>query len=162
MKQQTLAFEAIGTRWSITVEHNLAPAVWQDVEQRLHARIDEFDMAYSRFRADSLVTQMSKRAGTYDLPADGYKLLAFYEKLYKLSNGRITPLIGQVVSDAGYDAEYSLQSKSLQQPPAWDDVISYTEQSITLAQPAILDFGAAGKGYEGWPVPFGNSGSCLR
>jgi FAD:protein FMN transferase len=147
MQQQTLTFEAIGTRWAIVAEHDLPAAAWRDAEQRLQARIDEFDKSYSRFRADSLVTRMSKQAGSYDLPADGYKLVQFYEQLYRVSDGKVTPLIGQVVSDAGYDAEYSLRPKPLQQPPAWEEVISFDKQHITLSQPAILDFGAAGKGY---------------
>jgi thiamine biosynthesis lipoprotein len=32
-------------------------------------------------------------------------------------------------------------------PPAWDDVLSYAQPYLSLTQPALLDFGAAGKGY---------------
>jgi thiamine biosynthesis lipoprotein len=133
-------FEAIGTRWTITATGRVDwPAI--------HARIDEFDRCYSRFRGDSLVARMARRAGRYDLPPDGYRLLQFYEQLYRATDGLVTPLIGQTMVNAGYDAEYSFKSKAPATPPAWDKVISYDQDSITLAQPALLDFGAAGKGY---------------
>jgi thiamine biosynthesis lipoprotein len=147
MKTRDVSFEAIGTRWAIAAQHDMSTGDWQELERRLQTRIDEFDAVYSRFRGDSLVTRMSKQAGSYDLPVDAYKLLQFYDQLYKATEGRVTPLIGQVVSDAGYDAQYSLQPKPLRQPPAWDEVISYDKHTITLTQPALLDFGAAGKGY---------------
>ena len=146
-QERRLAFEAIGTKWAITAQTVLADAAWRKVEREISARIEAFDKAYSRFRADSLVTRMSQAAGTYDVPADAFALLQFYERLYHATNGAVTPLIGQTVSDAGYDAQYSLRPKKLQTPPRWEDVITYNEQSITLAHPALLDFGAAGKGY---------------
>jgi thiamine biosynthesis lipoprotein len=141
------AFQAIGTHWEIRVDQPMAAEQWTQLQKRLHERIDAFDTHYSRFRADSLITRMSQRAGTYDLPADGYTLLQFYEQLYAATNGAVTPLIGQALADAGYDAAYSFQPKTLATPPRWEDVLSYNRHAITLQQPALLDFGAAGKGY---------------
>lgn len=141
-----LKFDAIGTKWQITADIP-SKKVQSRLTESIHSRIEAFDKAYSRFRSDSLVTRMSKEAGTFTLPDDGYPLLHFYEQLYRATNGAVTPLIGDVISDAGYDAAYSLQSKKLTKPPSWDEVLSYDEHSITLQKPAILDFGAAGKGY---------------
>jgi thiamine biosynthesis lipoprotein len=90
---------------------------------------------------------MSQKAGRYPLPEDAYPLLIMYHQLYQATGGKMTPLIGQVMADAGYDANYSLKPSALYQPPAWDDVITYNQDDITLSQPALLDFGAAGKGY---------------
>jgi thiamine biosynthesis lipoprotein len=140
-------FEAIGTKWLIEIFDDVSKEQTGKLFKAIVLRIDTFDHDYSRFRADSLVTRMSQKAGTYQLPADGKKLLDFYYELYMLSNGLVTPLIGKVLSDAGYDAEYSLLPKKLHQPPTWDDVITYTGTTISLKQPALLDFGAAGKGY---------------
>lgn len=141
------AFQAIGTEWSVEALEPVTDDDWQQILQRLHARIDAFDAVYSRFRGDSLVTRMSQRAGNYELPEDGYALLQCYERLYQATHGKITPLIGQVMVDAGYDANYSLQVGTLQSPPRWEDVLSYDARSLTLRAPALLDFGAAGKGY---------------
>ncbi|MGH7241537.1 MAG: FAD:protein FMN transferase, partial [Candidatus Saccharimonadales bacterium] len=139
------SFDAIGTKWNIVVRETIATDVWEGLLLRIYERIQEFDEVYSRFRDDSLVHQMSLKAGAYTLPADGYKLLGFYEKLYGATNGKVTPLIGRAMSDAGYDAEYSFEHKQMQLPPKWEEAISYDEQSITLGRPVLLDFGAAGK-----------------
>lgn len=142
-------FEAIGTNWTIDIFD--AP---NDTEKSLllseiHSRINEFDLAYSRFRSDSLVTQMSQQAGEYILPEDATPLIKLYEKLYQLTKGKFTPLIGRTLELAGYDANYSLKPQKLVAPQVWDEVLVYESQkrTLTLQQPALLDFGAAGKGY---------------
>lgn len=118
-----------------------------DLLERLESRIVAFDKSYSRFRPDSLVTVMSHTPGSREMPADGYKLIDFYHSLYQATGGLVTPLIGRVMADAGYDDTYSFQKKALSQPPSWRDTISYDKDAISLRQPALLDFGAAGKGY---------------
>lgn len=142
-------FDAIGTKWRITSADQPDPHhTDQSLEQAVRQRIEAFDKAYSRFRDDSLVMTMSRQAGTHQLPEDGFKLLQFYEQLYVATSGLCTPLIGQVISDAGYDASYSFSPGKLRTPPAWEQVIEgYDQRSITLRTPALLDFGAAGKGY---------------
>lgn len=117
------------------------------IRERVAARIEEFDQNYSRFRSDSLVHQMSEIAGTYELPTDAKPLFDLYQTLYKATDGAVTPLIGQLLVDAGYDASYSLKNHELRTPPIWEEVLEYSFPSLTLKQPALLDLGAAGKGY---------------
>jgi len=124
-------FEAIGTHWQIDAEK---------LPKTVPSRIAKFDKDYSRFRNDSLVTQIYNHSGKYTLPADAKPIIDLYEKLYQLTDGAMTPLIGQLISDAGYDAKYSLIPKKLTEPPSWDEF-------VTGKKPALLDFGAAGKGY---------------
>jgi thiamine biosynthesis lipoprotein len=147
MTVRRTTFDAIGTKWLIEVRDVVTDEEWQSLLVSIYARIQEFDKTYSRFRADSLVSTMALNAGKHILPADGFRMLDCYEKLYRVTDGKITPLIGQAVTDAGYDAEYSLRPKKLRSTPTWEEIISYDEQSITLSRPALLDFGAAGKGY---------------
>ena len=92
---------------------------------------------------------MSKKEGDYILPEDATLLIQLYEKLYRLTEGKFTPLIGRTLEQAGYDAGYSLKPQKLDAPPTWDEVIAYepSNHTLTLKQPALLDFGAAGKGY---------------
>jgi thiamine biosynthesis lipoprotein len=120
---------------------------WTTLTKKARQRIDAFDKVYSRFRTDSLVTAMSRKAGRYTMPDDGYRLLRLYARLYSATDGAITPLIGNVISDAGYDAGYSLRAKRVTRPPAWEDVLEYTPDHIELRKPVLLDFGCAGKGY---------------
>jgi thiamine biosynthesis lipoprotein len=140
-------FEAIGTHWEIDVFELLTPLHEEELITRIKARIDEFDRAYSRFRDDSLVTEMSRRAGVYTLPRDAKPMLDLYRDLYRLTDGLVTPLIGDTLVEAGYDAEYSLQSKTVRAARGWDEVLRYDFPLLTLKSPAVLDFGAAGKGY---------------
>jgi thiamine biosynthesis lipoprotein len=142
-----LAFEAIGTAWRIDIADHRPPLETGRLQQAVQERIAAFDKNYSRFRPDSLVARMSQQAGAYELPTDARPLLDLYRDLYKLTDGQMTPLIGQTLSDAGYDAAYSLKPGKPQSPPAWDEALVYDFPRLTLKQPALLDFGAAGKGY---------------
>ncbi len=140
-------FEAIGTHWQIDVLDELTPPNQDILFKLICERIAIFDQHYSRFRTDSLVSAMAQKAGTYALPPDAEPLLAMYQRLYQLTQGAMTPLIGSVLVDAGYDAGYSLQPKTLRKPPAWEEVLAGDFKNLVLNQPALLDFGAAGKGY---------------
>lgn len=147
MITRQIKFEAIGTIWNISIISGITATTWTRLRRDIDKRIEEFDKTYSRFRKDSLVTKMSIKAGDYAMPKDGYRLLSYYENLYRSTDGLVTPLIGQTLVDAGYDAEYSFKSKKLSTPPEWDDVISYSHDKITIKRASLLDFGAAGKGY---------------
>jgi thiamine biosynthesis lipoprotein len=160
-------FPAIGTIWRIDIFDDLNATKEAELLARVKERINIFDKAYSRFRADSLVTEMSKKAGTYELPADADPMMSLYHDLYQKTDGLVTPLIGNLISDAGYDAKYSLRQKGeLKAPPSWDEAIEYRSSDLNTAdstlnrestlvikptlivkQPVLLDFGAAGKGY---------------
>lgn len=141
------AFEAIGTHWQIDISDALTPEGEARVLSAIRDRIAQFDKDYSRFRDDSLVMEMSRKAGEYRLPDDAQPMFDLYRDLYLVTHGAMTPLIGQVLVDAGYDAAYSLKSKELHPPPAWDDALEYEYPRLTVKRPAILDVGAAGKGY---------------
>lgn len=144
----TSDFEAIGTRWKIDIFQPLSEEKKKEIFNKIQQRIEIFDKSYSRFRPDSLVTEMSLQEGTYRLPQDADALFFLYQKLYKLTNGLLTPLVGQLLVNAGYDANYSLeQQKSLKKPEEWDEVMEYSCPYLTIKKPVLLDFGAAGKGY---------------
>lgn len=148
VERALITFEAIGTSWSIELLQEVSFDARLQLEKKIHDRIEMFDQAYSRFRSDSLVTQMAREAGEYQLPVDGEMLIKLYQDLYRLTDGAFTPLIGQVLVDAGYDAEYSLKpTGKIASPPAWDHVIDWRGSTLVLKAPALLDFGAAGKGY---------------
>jgi thiamine biosynthesis lipoprotein len=140
-------FEAIGTVWNIDVVTGNNTITATALLAAIKRRIAEFDKHYSRFRQDSLVTKMAKQAGDYELPPDARPLFDMYEQLYKISGGLMTPLIGSVLEQAGYDAAYSLQPKQLNQAPSWDETLVYDFPRLLVKRPALLDLGAAGKGY---------------
>jgi thiamine biosynthesis lipoprotein len=143
----TINFEAIGTSWRIDIYESLAENVAAAIEEKIKKRIDVFDRDYSRFRNDSLVHSMSKKAGTYTLPQDAKPLFDLYQQLYKITNGAFTPLIGDTLIQAGYDADYSLIPGILTKPLSWDEAIVYDFPTLTILKPTMLDLGGLGKGY---------------
>lgn len=140
-------FEAIGTTWRIDIADSYNEALQQEALRAVLARIAEFDKNYSRFRNDSLISTMARHAGVYILPPDAQPMFDLYHALYTLTGGAFTPLIGQVLVDAGYDATYSLKPGKLTPPPSWDEAMVYTFPTLTMHKPALLDVGACGKGY---------------
>jgi thiamine biosynthesis lipoprotein len=146
--ERTFRFAGIGTQWQVIIYDDIADARLRAIQQAFSERIDGFDRTYSRFRPDSQVSRIAKKAGRYELPDDAEALFDMYEKLYAATDGAVTPLIGQTLADAGYDATYSLQPQpSIAAVPAWEDVIEYVDGELITKQPVLLDFGAAGKGY---------------
>ncbi len=143
---QTHAFLALGTQWSVDLPSDLSQLRQQELLTNVTTRLAAFDLAYSRFRADSIVSQMSVKTGMYEFPADFPPMWQLYEQLTELSGGLFTPFIGSVLSAAGYDATYSLVTKQLTVPPGWE-AVSYRQPFLTVHQPILFDFGAGGKGY---------------
>ncbi len=147
MRSAPWIFDAIGTRWQIDIPDTYSKSLQDEALRLIHERIAVYDKNYSRFRDDSLVAEMSRAAGTYTLPEDAQPLFQLYEELYRITQGAFTPLIGQTLVDAGYDASYSLQPQSLSPVPRWEDTLLYSFPTLTLFRPALLDIGAGGKGY---------------
>ena len=141
-------FPAIGTQWQIDLHTDISIEREAELFSAITKRIDEFDKTYSRFRKDSLVTQISKETGDYTFPEDSQKIFNLYHELYILTDGLFTPFVGQMLVDAGYDAEYSLvQKKPLENSPLWEQIMEFSYPHLRVKIPSLLDFGAGGKGY---------------
>lgn len=140
-------FSAIGTQWWIGLFEPISAGKLSSLRRAVAERIESFDKTYSRFRQDSLVSRIAKQAGTYEFPEDSTALLELYKQLYVATDGAVTPLIGDLLVSAGYDATYSFRPKALPAIPAWDEVLAQSGATITVTRPVTLDFGAAGKGY---------------
>ena len=140
----TLTFEAIGTRWQI----DSARPLGDDLELAVRERIAEFDVAYSRFRDDSLVSQLRRAPGSVRLPDDAAPLFDLYRTLYDLTGGAVTPLVGASLEQLGYDSTYRLRPDGPAVPAvAWEDAIAWDGETLTAHRPVTVDVGAAGKGY---------------
>ncbi|MFA6158334.1 MAG: FAD:protein FMN transferase [Candidatus Paceibacterota bacterium] len=144
----SLSFKAIGTAWTIDIVDELSADSLRALETAVRARVEKFEQAYSRFRKDSIVADIARSAGTRDLPVDAEPMMRLYREMYDLTHGLMTPLIGVTISDAGYDASYSLvPKKEIRKPRAWDEVMEYRAPTLVTKEPVMLDFGAIGKGY---------------
>ena len=138
-------FGAIGTHWEI----DTLDALSDGIKSAVTNRIEEFDRVYSRFRDDSVVTDLSRRAQTVDLPEDAVDLFSLYKALYDSTGGALSPLVGDALGHLGYDASYRLTSlPGPPQPvPAFDEVLSLEGTTLTCYRPVTIDVGAVGKGY---------------
>jgi thiamine biosynthesis lipoprotein len=142
-----LNFEAIGTRWDIIIRDSASMDVLSKIFDSVKERIDEFDLNYSRFRDDSFITKIFSHTGSYQLPDDAKPLFDLYQQLYDLTEGLVTPLVGQLLSDAGYNKDYTLRPGKLHAVPTWQQAIEYRFPEITIKKRVLIDVGAAGKGY---------------
>lgn len=142
-------FDAIGAPWTIST----ASPIDDGTTKRVLARIEAFDRAWSRFRDDSLVSEIAGRPGAYELSHDAGPLLDLYRRLYDVTAGSVSPLVGRRLEHLGYDRDYSFQPApgvSATDPaavPAWSDAVRWDGRTLTTASPVVLDVGAAGKGY---------------
>jgi thiamine biosynthesis lipoprotein len=135
-------FEAIGTAWQIDTREPLPSDVRADVLER----IEQFDQAWSRFRPDSLVSQIANEAGQWTLPDEADHLLGFYAELNDVTDGAVNPLVGRTLSDLGYDAAYSLVPSDVRADvPCWS-TLELTPDTVRTTDPVLIDVGAAGKG----------------
>ena len=135
-------FEAIGTAWQIDTREPLA----SDVRAAVLDRIERFDKAWSRFRDDSLVADIARGPGQWEMPDDAERLFDLFTELNDLTDGAVNPLIGRTLSDLGYDASYSLtESAEPAGVPPWSS-IELSGGVLTTTSPVLLDVGAAGKG----------------
>ncbi len=148
MQTLQFSFEAIGTSWTIDIFAYNSRLTKQDFINKVHERIEVYDKVYSRFRPDSTLVKLAAKGGQDILPNDSRELFKLYHKLYKITDKAFTPLIGNVMEDLGYDASYSLKPKeTIRQAPKWEDIIEFHYPKLELKQPAMLDFGAGGKGH---------------
>jgi thiamine biosynthesis lipoprotein len=144
MPHTEFAFEAIGAPWKITTPAPLSAATQKAIDKT----IDEFDAVYSRFRADSLVSAVAATSGSWQFPANAAPLFELYRALYYATEGAMSPLVGARLEDLGYDRDYTLQPRNeVVDVPVWDDIMHWDGTRLTTTSPALLDVGAAGKGY---------------
>ncbi|MFC5677193.1 FAD:protein FMN transferase [Aeromicrobium endophyticum] len=135
-------FEAIGTAWQIDTPEPLA----SDVRAAVLDRIDAFDQVWSRFRPDSLVSQIASEDGPWAMPAEADRLLGLYAALADATDGAVNPLVGRTLSDLGYDAAYSLVAADAPADvPPWS-TLELVAGSLRTSEPVLIDVGAAGKG----------------
>ena len=137
-------FQAIGTDWNIQTNVLLS----EDTKTQIRELIEVFDYNYSRFRPDSIVRKMHDFPGSYSFSEPNFPdLYTLYEKLHKLTSGAVTPYVGGVLVNAGYDEKYGLRSFSgTLSVPKFNEVIWDGKSTLTTSQSILLDVGAAAKG----------------
>ncbi len=136
-------FEAIGTGWEVETSVPVPDAVREAVKGRIAA----FDADWSRFRADSTVARLAEEGGAVPAPPDAAPMLDAYAALSAATGGAVNPLVGESLVRLGYDAAPSLRpGEPVAAPADWEALLRWDEDSLALAEPALIDVGALGKG----------------
>lgn len=142
-----LHFNALGTIWKIKYTTDTLSDT-KYIDTLIRERIKVFENTYSRFKENSLVGQIAQTPGMYSMPEDFDLLFTFYAKVYSLTSGKFTPLIGATLEALGYDKKYSFVKKDYcSKVPKLTDVLFYKKNVLKTTSPIQLDFGAAGKGF---------------
>ena len=85
--------------------------------------------------------------GEVDAPADAADMLGAFVALSEATSGAVNPLVGASLAHRGYDADYSFVDRgALPAPERWHDLLTWTDATLRLAAPGIIDVGALGKG----------------
>ena len=59
----------------------------------------------------------------------------------------MNPLVGASLEARGYDADYALVDRGARPaPPDWRARLTWTDEALSLTEPAVIDVGALGKG----------------
>ena len=139
-----MELDAIGTRWVIDTPAPLPLSV----EARVTAAINDFDHDWSRFRPDSLVSEIAREGGALPVGKDGEAMMRLYSRLFTATDGAVIPLVGATLEHLGYDRAYRLTpAPGAPAPvPGWEGRFQGTTALLTLPRGTVLDVGAVGKG----------------
>jgi len=145
MQKHSFTFQATGTSWHITLwSTDTVPTV----EKKIQNFVEDFEQTYSRFRTDSFLSLLTKKTGTQEVPENFTHMLRLYERLCRATEGAVTPLMGDVLSSAGYDRDYSFEKKKTPSVPDFLQAVHIVDDThIDVHEPVAFDFGALGKGH---------------
>lgn len=147
MDNVQFVFKSIGTQWVLDCYGIPSEISSEKLLTLIKDRIEVFDKTYSRFRKDSIVWEISLKKGKYIFPEDSRDLFNLYEKLGLITNESFTPLVGKILSQAGYDENYSLKPGRIDKIPDAKDVFEFSYPELNVKKPFVFDFGGLGKGY---------------
>lgn len=144
-------FSGIGTTWEIDTPRPLTPSLRQAILERIEC----FDIAYSRFRSDSLIARIAAATdgGSFQFPDDAPAIFELYDKLHVATSGAVDPLVGRDLELLGYDSNYSLThdpvaiARHSEKRPNWKADVQRHGSVVVTQRPVVIDVGAAGKGY---------------
>lgn len=133
------AHQALGTKWYIEIFQELSNS--QEVEQELLGIITSFENKYSRFKKESLLSQLNtNRRILYD--KEFAAILVASQDFHEKSGGLFDIFIKDVLVAKGYGV-----GKNEHPVDADESTFVFIENEIILTGTKSIDFGGIGKGY---------------
>jgi len=139
--QATYEFDAIGSRfWLERLDRGVFTL-------ELRTVIDEyvalFDLRYSRFRDDSLVSQLFDTGIISDPPEEMLRMLDFAKEMHTTSDGVFNLTVAGALSSLGYGSRNHAGNI---RADLWG-ILAYSPEEIRCPAGIMLDFGGFGKGW---------------
>lgn len=141
-------FQALGTKWWIELFDELSEERRTVILNDCTALVHQFENKYSRFKDDSLISQLNRERTLAKPSTELLTLLTYGKNMYMRTNTHFNILTGHIQEANGYDADYSFTvSDTLVESsnPITDLCIS--QDDITLTTDSKVDIGGFGKGY---------------
>jgi len=146
-------FRALGTTAELTVTD---PARLPAAEELLRAELRAVDRACSRFRDDSEITALHRRAGSA-VPVSPLLAEALEVALHaaEVTDGLVDPTVGQAVSDLGYDRDFGEIDRDAATAATsagavagwWRVTLDLTRREVVVPRGVRLDLGATAKAW---------------
>ncbi len=138
---------ALGTSWWIEIFDELPTERYTVIHDDCVAFLRRFETRYSRFKPDSLLSQLNTTGRFTNPDAEFQDMLTFGMAQYARTDGVFNIMVGEALVKTGYDAAYSFTATGTPAPiPNPNEVITVTPYEITLTV-GTIDFGGFGKGY---------------
>lgn len=140
-------FPALGTAWWIEISSILTPTEAAELQSILLTAISEFETRYSRFKTDSLISEINTKRELHSPDLQLQTILQYGADLYNRTNTYFNFLIGDILNARGYTADYRFTpTTEPTQAPNPDTALTISEKSIALHE-GMIDIGGFGKGY---------------
>lgn len=140
--------EALGTTWLIELFEEIPDEKNRLIYDETVSFLTTFNNSYSRFRDDSLLSELNNKRILNNPPTDLIQMLEQGQNWYHKTGGVFNIMVESELVRRGYDADYSFVEKvgmsEALADPTTDLII--TPDLITLNQGRI-DLGGLGKGY---------------
>ncbi len=139
---KTHEFDAIGTHWWLEIlsDQIITPGLIES----LAATAAQFDQRYSRFRDDSLVSELYRTGRLSRPPAEMLRMFEFAREMYEVSDGAFDMTVGNALHRFGY-GKRSI-AKDVDVTRFWQQ-IAVSPIEIRYPHGVMLDFGGFGKGW---------------
>lgn len=137
----------LGATWRIDIFDEISRETAQTLYLDLRRFINDFDVRYSHFYSESLISILNDTKHLLDPDQDTIDLLQYGLYLYKETHGVFNFLVGESMKQTSYDAPYSFALKEVSvEIPDPTRVLTFAHEKILLTLGQV-DIGGYGKGY---------------
>lgn len=126
-------FDSIGTHWWIELLDD--STFDESLIATLQRTADLFDRRYSRFRDDSLVSELFQTGRLSHPPAEMLRMLDFAEEMYEISGGAFDPTISNDLHRMCYGRRNS--AVHVRDASVWPLIVA-TPAEIIMPEPVML------------------------